>query len=402
VAGVGDFLELLHRASSSYQTFRGEFRVIDQPDVSNRALRELRDVVERTPPPSREVQRGGSSGSFSGFFFIGASDEDDDATDEPSESLMRVWFDRGARRYREEEGEGEEQQLTVRDGRSWWSYDPFMGARSNEGEDASSRSTIGGSAEILLSPSKLLAVLQFEQVEPGDRGGRSMLRARAHRNPDARLPAAQGLSDFGWGADAYELEADAERGVLLRAVSYFKGDEMRVIEAIHVAFDEPLSADTFVFSSPDGSAPVSDNEPRDASIPIHQAAGLAPFAVFVLAGMPDGWTPFARFSPARQRPPSAAQVSLTYLAASGAGTVFVVQHREGDDHAPSEAGRLVEREVIRDGVTIEIVESTGEYRTVRLTRDGTRIGITSSDLSADELLELASRLRPAPSEPEQI
>lgn len=251
MAGVGDFLELLHRASSSYETFCGEFRVVDHSDVSNRALRELRDAVQRTPPPSREARRGGSSGSFSGFFFFGADDDDDpDAIEEPSESFMRVWFDRGARRYREEQGEGEEQQLTVRDGRSWWRYDPFMGARSNQGEDESSRSTITGSGEILLSPSKLLAVLQFEQIEEGDRAGRAVLRARAHRNSDAKLPTAQGLSDFGWGADSYELEADVERGVLLRAVSYFKGDEMRSIEAVQVAHSTSRSTPTRSCSAP--------------------------------------------------------------------------------------------------------------------------------------------------------
>lgn len=95
-------------------------------------------------------------------------------------------------------------------------------------------------------------------------------------------------------------------------------------------------------------------------------------------------------------------MSLTYVAASGAGTVFVVQHREDDDVARSEAGRPVQREVIRDGMAVEIVESVGEYRTVWLTRDGPRIIITSSDLGNDQLVELATRLRPAPSEPEAI
>jgi len=399
VADLGDLLELLHRASGSFRTFQGEFRTVDHPDVTNQALRAMRDETQRTP--SRE-RRSGGSGSFSGSFFFGIDEDEDDESAEPVESVLRLWLDRDGHRYREEQGDGEDIQLIVRDGRRWWSFNALVGATSNEGEDDSSRSTVTGSGEVLLTPSKLLGALQFEPTGEGVRAGRAVVRARAKPDPDLNRADLRGLSDFGWGADAYELEVDVERGVLLRVASHFKGAELSLVEAVRVTFDEPLGDDTFVFRSPDGSMPVAESQPALEPLPIHEVARRAPFEVFALAGMPEGWTPFATFSPAQKRPPRAAQVSLTYLAASGAGTVFIQQQRQDDDVGAPGPKRSVEREVVRDGVTVEVVEPIGTYHTVRLILEGTHLAITSSDLDVEQLIELATRFRPAPSEPEPI
>src|ERR1700742_2001813 len=84
--------------------------------VAGRERRARRDAMERTPPPSRV--RGRRSGGFSGSFFFGLDDTDEEY-EEPSESVTRLWFERPDR-YREEQGEGDEMQLIVRDGGRGW------------------------------------------------------------------------------------------------------------------------------------------------------------------------------------------------------------------------------------------------------------------------------------------
>jgi hypothetical protein len=51
---------------------------------------------------------------------------------------------------------------------------------------------------------------------------------------------------LGWGAEAFELLVDTERGALLRSAGLLGGEEFARIEVVEVGFDEDLPEDVFV------------------------------------------------------------------------------------------------------------------------------------------------------------
>ena len=240
---LADFLNLVDRSTVSYQTFQGGFRVVECPAVFDRAMRALRDLMERAPKRSR-VEGPGSS-SFSGFFFTGIDDEPDESA-QTSEYVARLWFERPDR-YREQLVSGGSMSLLVRNGHRWWTDDAELGAMTNDDEDddVTSSSTVESGYERLLTPSKLLTRLEFEPIGDGDVAGRQTARAQAYPTPSVKTPGVRSVG-FGSGADQYELDVDADRGVILRAACRFGGDELELLEAVQVVFDEPLGPDTFV------------------------------------------------------------------------------------------------------------------------------------------------------------
>lgn len=391
---LGDFLELLQRSSTSFATAKGEFRVLKDVVVAQRAMQ---DLAQRSPRRSRTV--GGGSGSFSGSFFAPLGD--DEGPEEPMLSSVRVWLERPDR-YREESGEGDELGILVRDRERWWSYDPFMGAMTNEGEGESSRSMASGQLEALFTPVSLSAALEFEPLGSGETAGLSTVRARGHPHPEAGMFGSRALPSIGLGADDYEIEVDAKRGVVLRLSAWFKGESLISVEAARVSFDEPLEPDTFVFTAPDGAAPALERRAEPEHIPVHEAAQRAPFPVFVIADVSEPWASFAIFTPARERPPVPAEVTLNYVAGNGAGTVIVRQRAQADATTSPIAAQPIEREITREGLTIGITKALGTFSAVQLVREGTQIEIFSPDLDTDRLIALATRLRPAPKQPPPI
>ena len=195
------------------------------------------------------------------------------------------------------------------------------------------------------------------------------------------------------------MEVDEQYGVILCLRTWFDGNELLLVEAEDVAFDVPLESDTFVFASPDGQAPETEREPpRVAHVALHELAALAPFDVFVIGALPDGWTSFANFSPANDRPPRPAQATVIYTAREAGGTVMLTEQSDADAGATIPVDRTIDR----DGVTLEIIERVPGFNSVRLVRDGTRVQITSSELDVERLIELAERLQPAPTSPPVI
>jgi hypothetical protein len=188
-------------------------------------------------------------------------------------------------------------------------------------------------------------------------------------------------------------------------VARFGGQDFSSAEAQEVVFDEAPAADTFVFTSPDGRPPAPESEPTAQRIAIHEAARLAPFPVFVLGGMPELWASFAMYQPGRERPAQPPEVVLMYVAGDSSGTVLVYE-RPRDEPDFRRAGRASQwanaREVTRDGLTVDVLESDGGIAAVRLVRENTEIEITTADLSVESLVELATRLQPAPTEPPAV
>jgi outer membrane lipoprotein-sorting protein len=386
---LGDLLEVLHCAGSSYRTFRGEFRSVSHTGVVMRTMREL----DEGRPSRVRTRRRGSGVSFGSAFLVG---EDLPDADESSETKVRVWLEAPAR-YREEEVDNGVGSLIVRDGVLWWSFNELLGSTTNEREEDPGSSRIGGEYESLLDPASLLALLRFEPMGKGDRAGRHVLLAGARPRDASASLSGLGLGFGGHVADLYEFEVDAEHGVILRMASSYKRNELAVIEAVAVAFDEQLPPDIFEFKSPDGSTPETEQEGRPERVAVHVAAQRAPFQMFVLSGMPEAWASFAIITPARKRPPMPLEITVMYIAGGGAGTALVRQFSH-DGH-PRAADEEETREIVRDGVTVTVFERSEGFSTVRVILDETDIEISSPDLEADQLVDLATRLQPAPTSP---
>jgi hypothetical protein len=102
-----------------------------------------------------------------------------------------------------------------------------------------------GWGEDLVRTADYVSRLDIDDVEPGTLLGRPILHARAraiHRDRDR----GKGLHGLIIGdADRIDLAVDRERGVILRAASWFEGLMYRIVEALEVAFDEQFAADAF-------------------------------------------------------------------------------------------------------------------------------------------------------------
>jgi hypothetical protein len=152
---------------------------------------------------------------------------------------------------REEQRQGEDVDVLIRDDDLWWSSDPVLGATTNAKDREPWQSWVGGEYEGLANPAGLAAALRFEPLGQGERAGRRVLRARAvTRNGDSARREVTLTAIGGNGADEYELEIDAALGVVLYAEARLSGSPFSVVEAEAVAFDETIEPDTFVFVPP--------------------------------------------------------------------------------------------------------------------------------------------------------
>jgi hypothetical protein len=376
---LGDLLVLLHGARGRVSTVRAVVRTWHHVRVRDEAMARLverGDVV--TFGPGGAPERG------------------------CEESLVRLWF-APSDRVREEREDPDGGRLGVRRGRLWWRYDAQNGAMSNQ-DRPEVGSGIGEEFGWLLDPAAVIGLLDFGQVSPGRRAGRPVLRVRAvprvidhgSDEPLWRLGAV--------GADELGLEVDAERGTLLGVESRFQQQPFAISEVLEISFDEEFPEDTFVFTPPPGEQVRSITEEfgvrRDMTI--EQAVTLAPFIVWIPARLPANWETQIAFAAAQDRPPAVPHVFLHYRASDGTHGVTITE-------SPADHPRDVEaegpggpwREIERDHRQIHVREPAESWQPAQARADyeGTRILISSTDLGAEALADLAAGLVQAPSKP---
>jgi hypothetical protein len=241
VSELGDLLELLHNAGSSFRTLRADFSVWERPAVKHRAIAASTD---RRAFSSRIGQ--GRTGRLTGSFF-GAPAAGSDSEDRSS---LTIWVER-PNRLREEQRQGEDVDLLIRDGELWWASDSILGATTNTGDAEPWQSWVGGEYEGLADPAGLATALRFEPLGPGERAGRRVLRARAvMRNSESARRDMALTAIGGIGADEYDLEIDAACGVVLYAEARLHGSAFSIVEAEAVAFDGAIDAEKFLFVAP--------------------------------------------------------------------------------------------------------------------------------------------------------
>jgi hypothetical protein len=194
---------------------------------------------------------------------------------------------------------------------------------------------------------------------------------------------------------------------LLRVESRFEQQQLAVSEVLEIAFDEQFPEETFVFTPPPGEEvrSIAEQSTVRRDLTIEQAVALAPFVVWIPARLPAGWETQIAFAAARDRPPAAPHVFLHYRAGDGTHAVSIIESpadHPSDVEAEGPGGPW--REIERERRQIDVREPAESWQPAQSHAylDGTRILISSTDLGAEALADLAAGLVRAPSEPPSL
>lgn len=371
---LGDVLELMHGARNSFRTIRVVIR--DWHHVRRGA-----QAFERHMAAER--RRGGRSS------FGTRSTGDQSETYESTSSLWHERPDRWRIQHVQRHDPEPEETVTVIDGDTWWLYSPSMGALTNEGDPGHG---VGRAGEHLLDPSELIPAHDFEIVGSDERAGRPCIVVRARPRP-----LEHGFHRGPMGADEVDLLVDAERGVLLRQAARIEGEEYQVSEVLEIEFDGPVPPDTFRFKPPPGEQVHLSQYPEPARVSIEEAVTLAPFRVFIPARVPQGSVMEVQFQPGQDRPRLFAAIHITYSRPDARRSIVLTEMAvpDPDPYSPGDW-----EDIERDGVEMRVSDPSvmGGRPAVKVEREGTLI-LLHGDLDRDALIEVASSLAPAPSEP---
>jgi len=345
-----DVAELLRDARRTYTTVRVAIRVTESGDPRRVAEATFAAMAEHVPfTDVLDVEKVAALAQM--------------LRDETPEHVYEIWVERPDR-LRQESGES----VVVSDGER-------MSAAFEDGP------TFAGPAHALpsfdfrwmLDPHELPERYALELAGEGEVAGR-----RAHR---VRAVAAEGSGAGAAFPYAYQLDVDAERGIVLRRKTLLHDEVVRVEEVTQVAFDERFPPETFRVE--EASAPAHD---PPQTVDVARAAELVPFTLFA--------------------PPAATELSVE-VRADPPGASFDVVHGGVDVHVyeePVERDADVEEllelfdlarweTVRRAGHELSVLAPRGFPTAVRVDRSGTRIDLRG-DLDADQLISLALSLDP--------
>ena len=175
------------------------------------------------------------------------------------------------------------------------------------------------------------------------------------------------------------------------------------ITTLAIRFDEPIPAEIFQFVPPEGEEilpALNRHRYLQQDLTVTEAQQRAPFTVLLPDRVPVSWQLHCTFVKAVKRPPSPAQVSLSYYSDDGHQGIAIWQMAAAD-RASHHYGRMINDEnwhdVTRDGTTVKIKPAEWGQAQAHLERDGTFVYLISDNLTADQLATIAAGLRPAPS-----
>jgi hypothetical protein len=261
---------------------------------------------------------------------------------------------------------------------------------------------VGQELRIMLNPTPLLGALHFRVAGNSQVAGRATITAHATPHPPdpRRLGFLLALHQLGKGADHYQLEVDQERGVLLAVTAIHDEQPFYKITTLAIRFDEPIPAETFQFTPPEGEqiqAPIRAHSLR--RITLTEAQQCAPFTVLMPDRVPASWRVQCKFIEASQRPRLAAHVSLNYHSDDGHQSISISQMAAAD--AAHHYGNMIDdenwQELARDGTSVRVRPPEWSQAQAQIERDGTFVFLVSDNLTADQLATIAAGLRPAPS-----
>ncbi|MDX6729673.1 MAG: hypothetical protein QOK49_4478 [Baekduia sp.] len=325
------------------------------------------------------------------------------------EEQVRFWWQRPDSIREERDAPSDEGSwtghatLAIRVGATWWSFSPRAGAMTNAGDEHHSNGA-GEQFLAMLDPSELIGLLDFTISGRGERAGRPVLLVSCRPRPrDRRGFDGFALHHLGAAAHEYVIEVDGEHGILLRVEARFDGQAMQVTEALQIAFDMPLDPELFRFTPPPGEELHRTGAVGRFrhGIPVHEAVAAAPFTVHTLADPPADWELTATLQAGSPRPLEHASVGLHYRSRDATAQLNIHQMAA----ATAEDYSLPEGEdVERAGLSMRVRRRTDTWPQAQLsmTVDDTLIVMNSDTLTADDLIRIATRLKPASADPPQV
>jgi hypothetical protein len=363
---LGDLLELLHRAHSSFRTVRFEAREWRHTRRTQEAYARLlqgADVVRQTVQQSPDVP-------------------------EEWEVAIRGWLE--PPRIREEREEAGRVTLAVADGQRWWQVMPEWATVSDEG-DGWRTGQVGECLRHVVDPSFLGVGLGLEPTGRVTRAGRDALLVRAAPRPHPHGRQHEALLH---GADSHELAIDAERGTLLGAVSLLDGEPASLLEVATIAFDEPLDPALFRYEPKPGEEVARPGEVRSGDVvTVEAAARLAGFTVLVPSSLGYGWRSHVFYTPGREGTRVRETVTLALYRDDATHSVTLRQSAGPWESWQTNGTEPTER----DGRPLRL--SVDDWHRVLVEQDGTHVEIDSANVEIDALVELALTLVRAPTEP---
>jgi len=380
---LGALLVLLQGAADPFRTVQATYRTWRHEERLREAFRA--DAEEQT-------RHGASIRTFS---FVRSGDPGPPETEE----TLRIWRD-GQRIREEHHGGQRDGHYGVADGPLWWVWSEHTGATSNQ-DDPSVGGGVGQELRVMLNPTPLLTLLRFRVAGHSQVAGRATVTAHATTHPqDPRHGRfLLELHQLGTDADHYQLEVDQERGVLLAVTAIRDEQPFYKITTLAIRFDEPIPAETFQFTPPEGEE-IQPTRARHRlqHITLTEAQQRAPFTVLMPDRVPS-WRVHCMFIEASQRPPLAAQVSLSYRSDDGHQSISISQMAAAD--ASHYYGNMIDdenwQEVACDGTSVRVRPAEWGQAQAQIERDGTFVFLVSDNLTGDQLATIAAGLRPAPS-----
>jgi hypothetical protein len=383
-AELGELLVLLHDARSALRSVEATFGVWwHQPRVQAAFKAEA----------EAHSRHGGSTST--GYGRVRSSRGD--AEPDEREMTVRIWRDGG--KVREEHHGGDRDgYYGVTDPPLWWMWNRNSGARSNQ-DDPSVRSGIGQEMELMLDPTPLLSSVRFVANGRSETAGRPTITAQAIPRPvDERFGPSFELGQLGTGADHYELEIDAQRGILLASTAVRDGEPFRKITALAITLDQPIAAQTFRFEPPVGEEiQPSRQGPRMQNVTLVEAQQQTAFTVLMPDRVPENWQVQCRLIEPSNRPPSPPLVVVMYHSTDGHESISI--HERAADPAHPYEGRADEdgwEDLADAGYAIKARPASWGQAQVLVERDGTSLYLMSDNLSRDQVVKIAVGMRPAP------
>jgi len=373
VSELGDLLELLHGADEPFESVTVTWRMWRHHERAHRAF------------VAHAERQGGRTGTL---YAYGSGEAPEESTE-----TIRMW--REGCRVREEHGDG---RFAVAVGSTWWMWDERSGALSNEDEPEVG-SGVGQQLAVLLSPARLLGAIRLRVTGHGEVVGRPTIEAEAILRPELRnVPSGFEMHDLGLGAERFVFQVDRERGVLLASTAMLGSEPFIVIEALGIAFDQPIDPERFVFVPPAGETVHSsrDQGVRLQHVTLVEAQQRAEFTVLMPREVPEDWRPRCLYVAEHKRPQVPETVTLLYHSDDGHQSVNISQTLAGDERREGQS--LIEAddwEVRADGVR---VRAMGGQAQTWVEREGTMAFLSSDTLSSEELARLTASLIPAPDE----
>lgn len=364
----------------------------DAPD----AVRRLRAVVtsQQDDEVAMRVWREQSEAGGASLIIFGDDDDEDESG--PDEST-RIWLDFERDLAREESAE----RLVVRRGGIWWSWDPHTGSLSNQ-DDPDTSTSVADDQRWIVGGLPILAPLRLALIGSGEVAGRATIRCRG----EIRRTAAGGLDDWslhflpGYGARAYELDVDAQLGLILRVAAFADGSEFARREVAELGIDEDFDDELFRFVAPDGSPVRGFRDLHGAhhhDLRPDRLLELATFPVLVPARVPDGWEASLHYAEGSERPPTPPSANVFLRSPDNLRSLQITQSpaERADDHDEWDHDRPNPwQEAERGGLRLQWREPREDWQParVRFEHAGVRVLIDSQQLPAADLLDLAENL----------